>query len=194
MQANCYIVSSETTKNAILIDPGGEYSKIDSFLKEQGITPKFIVHTHGHIDHIEADNEFGLPIYIHKFDVELLKSPEKNLSSFLTTPFKVNKNIKALKDLDTITLDELKLEVIHTPGHTSGGICLKAENVVFTGDTLFSGSIGRTDFKGASQEQLIKSIQNRLLVFPDDTVIYPGHGEPSTIGKEKRANPFLCKN
>lgn len=193
MQANCYIVSSDT-KNAILIDPGGEYSKIASFLKNQKITPKFIVHTHGHIDHIGADNEFGLPIYIHKLDVKLLKDPEKNLSSFLMLPFKVNKNIREVKDLEIITLDELKLEVIHTPGHTPGGICLKADKLIFTGDTLFSGSIGRTDFAGASSDQLIKSIISRLLVFPDDTIIYPGHGEASTIGKERKSNPFLCKN
>lgn len=193
MQANCYVVSNQN-RNAILIDPGDEYSKIASFLKKQKITPKFIAHTHGHIDHIGCDNEFGLPIYIHKLDIELLKNPEKNLSSFLMLPFRVNKNIKAVEDLDCITLDELRLEVIHTPGHTPGGICLKAEKVIFTGDTLFSGSIGRTDFVGASGEQLIKSIQSRLLIFPDNTIIYPGHGEPSTIGKEKNTNPFLCKN
>ena len=99
-----------------------------------------------------------------------------------------------MEDKETVRLDELSLEVIHTPGHTPGGICLKSGNVIFTGDTLFAGGIGRTDFPGASEERLIQSIEERLLVFPDETVIYPGHGPSSTIGRERKRNPFLCRN
>lgn len=191
MQANCYVVSSEKTRNALLIDPGDEYARIKYFLEKNGLTPKFIVHTHGHIDHIQADNEFSLPVYIHKSDVELLKDPEKNLSSFFHYPFKVKLDTRTVDDLESITLDDLKLQVLHTPGHTPGGICLRADKVVFTGDTLFAGSIGRTDFPGASEKQLLKSIQDKLLGLADDTIIYPGHGSTSTIGRERKMNPFL---
>ncbi len=191
MQVNCYILSSKTTKNAILIDPGDEYLKLKTFLEKHKLTPKFIVHTHGHIDHIQADNEFNLAVYAHSLDVELLKSPERNLSNFLSVPFRVKFDIKPIKDSQIIMLDDLSLQVIHTPGHTPGGICLKSAKAVFTGDTLFAAGIGRTDFPGASYEQLMKSIQEKLLVLPDDTVIYPGHGPCSTIGEEKRGNPFL---
>ncbi len=191
LQVNCYILSSSQTGNAIIIDPGDDYPKIKSFLEKHKLNPKFIVHTHGHIDHIQADDEFGLAVYAHKLDVELLKDPDKNLSNFLSFPFKVNSPVKPLEDGDNITLDDISLEAIHTPGHTPGGICLKAKNVVFTGDTLFAGSIGRTDFPGASGKQLIKSIKDRLLTLPDETLVYPGHGPFSSIGEEKRENPFL---
>ncbi len=194
IQANCYIVSSIITKNAILIDPGDEYAKIKAFLDKKKLTAQLIVHTHGHIDHIQADNEFKLPVYVHKLDAELLMSPDKNLSRFLSHPFSVNAKIKAVDDLAHITLDDISLEVLHTPGHTPGGICLKSDNVIFTGDTLFAGSVGRTDFPGASCEQLMQSIRRRLLVFPDATIIYPGHGPYSTIGKEKKLNPFLVSH
>ena len=191
IQENCYIVSSDATHNAILIDPGDECPKIKAFLQKKKLTAKIIAHTHGHIDHIQADNEFNLPVYVHALDVELLKNPDKNLSSFLSHPFKVDGQIKPVQDSDTIILDEIILKVLFTPGHTPGGICLACGAIVFTGDTLFAGSVGRTDFPGASHEQLIKSIREKLLVLPDATIIYPGHGPHSTIGKERKANPFL---
>ena len=196
MQVNCYVVSSEKTKNAILIDPGDDYPKIRAFLEREKLTAKLIAHTHGHIDHIQADNEFNLPVYVHRLDAELLRNPDTNLSNFLSFPFKVEAKVKIVEDLDSITLDDLSLQVLHTPGHTPGGICLacRARSVIFTGDTLFAGSVGRTDFPGASGEQLIKSIEEKLLGFPDDTVIYPGHGASSTIGRERKKNPFLCGN
>lgn len=190
MQVNCYVLSSKTTKNAILLDPGDEYLRIKAYLDKHKLKAKFIMHTHGHIDHIQADNEFNLPVYVHSADIELLKNPERNLSNFLSLPFKVKSDIKQLEDSQIINLDDLSLEVMHTPGHTPGGICLKSAQVVFTGDTLFAGSVGRTDFPGASYEQLMKSIQDKLLVLPDETVIYPGHGPSSTIGQEKRSNPY----
>ncbi len=191
MQANCYIVSSQKTGNAILIDPGDEYDKINDFLEKNKLTAKLIVHTHGHIDHIQADNEFNLPVYAHKSDLGLLKNPEKNLSSFLSHPFTVKREIVILEDGQSVALDDLRLTVLHTPGHTPGGICLKANNAVFTGDTLFAGSIGRTDFPGASEEQLLQSIRDKLINLADDTIVYPGHGPESTMGREKRTNPFL---
>ena len=194
MGVNCYVLSSKITKNAILIDPGDDYPRIRALLAQQKLKPQFIVHTHGHIDHIGADNEFNLPAYAHRLDVELLRDPQRNLSNFLSVPFKVELDIRPVEDLEIITLDDLNLQVIHTPGHTPGGICLKSGKVVFTGDTLFAGGIGRTDFPGASEEQLLKSIQDKLLNIADETVIYPGHGPASTIGKERKTNPFLCKS
>lgn len=191
MQANCYVVSSQSTKNAIIIDPGDEYGVIKKFLEKKGLSAKFILHTHGHIDHIQADNEFNLPVYVHKGDLPLLLEPEKNLSSFFGNPFKVKLAPKTLQDGEAVVLDDLKLEVLHTPGHTPGGICLRSDKAVFTGDTLFAGSIGRTDFPGASQDELLKSIRDKLLNLPDNTIVYPGHGPASTIGREKKMNPFL---
>ena len=191
LEVNCYILSSEKTKNAILVDPGDDYPKIKVFLEKQKLMPRFILHTHGHFDHIGADNEFGLPVYAHRLDAELLRSPKKNLSDFFSSSFQVNAQTHILEDKETVRLDELSLEVIHTPGHTPGGICLKSGNVIFTGDTLFAGGIGRTDFPGASEERLIQSIEERLMVFPDETLIYPGHGPSSTIGRERKRNPFL---
>ena len=191
LEVNCYILSSEKTKNAILVDPGDDYPKIKAFLEKQKLMPRFILHTHGHFDHIGADNEFGLPVYAHRLDAELLQSPKKNLSDSFSSSFQVNAEIHILEDKETVSLDELSLEVIHTPGHTPGGICLKSGNVIFTGDTLFAGGIGRTDFPGASEERLIQSIEERLMVFPDETLIYPGHGPSSTIGRERKRNPFL---
>ncbi len=190
-QVNCYIVSS-IAKNAIIIDPGDDYSRIAKFLDKEGVTSKMIVHTHGHIDHIGADNEFYLPVYVHRLDIPLLRDSEKNLSSFLSVPFEVTEaKVKVLEDLDVVTLDEINLKVIHTPGHTPGGICLKADKFIFTGDTLFMGSVGRTDFAGASHEVLLSSIKKRLLDLSDDMIIYPGHGPSSTIGREKKKNQFL---
>ena len=194
MQANCYVLAGCLTKNAILIDSGDDYGRIASFLRKKGLKPQIIIHTHGHIDHIQADSEFGLPVYVHELDVELLKDPNRNLSGFFGAPFSLKSGIREVKDLSDISLDDLTLQVIHTPGHTPGGICLLSQNVVFTGDTLFAGSVGRTDFPGASEKQLIKSIKERLLVLPDETIIYPGHGPASTIGQERRNNPFLCES
>ena len=191
MEVNCYVVSSEKTRNAALIDPGDDYARIEGFLSKQNLKAGFIVHTHGHIDHIQADNDFNLPIYVHRLDAELLNNPLTNLSGFLSMPLKVRGDIRPLEDSEKLGLDDISLEVIHTPGHTPGGICLKANGIIFTGDTLFAEGIGRTDFPGASQEQLLMSIRNRLLIFPDDTIIYPGHGASSTIGHERMNNPFL---
>ncbi len=191
MQANCYIISSGRTKNAIVIDPGADYDKIRALLKKKKISPKLIIHTHGHIDHIQADQEFNLPVYIHRTEAEFLSNPDKNLSNFLGLPFELKAEIRPVDDQDMIRLDDLTAEVIHTPGHTPGGICLKIEGNIFTGDTLFNGGVGRTDFPGASHQQLIDSIRRRLLDYPDNTLVYPGHGPKTTIGQEKTTNPFL---
>ncbi|MDD2690060.1 MAG: MBL fold metallo-hydrolase [Candidatus Omnitrophica bacterium] len=195
MQVNCYILAARDNSGAVIIDPGDDARKIKRILEKHKLNPAFIINTHGHYDHIGADDEFGVPVYVHAKDSPLLKNPELNLSSFFLSAYSVKERIIELEDKKTVEFGELQLEVIHTPGHTPGGICLlmkKPENkILFTGDTLFYRGIGRADFRGADEASLIKSIKERLLTLADDTVIYPGHGPSSTIGDERRKNPFL---
>ncbi len=194
-QSNCYILGTEK-KNAIVIDPGAEYSKIKTRINRYKLRPIFIINTHAHIDHIGCDNEFGLPVYIHKKDKDFLFSPELNLSNFFSLPFILNCEVKTLEDKERLSLDEVNLEVIHTPGHTPGSICLylEEEEILFTGDTLFKDGVGRTDFPLADQKQLLNSIREKLLSrFSDRVKILSGHGPASTLEEEKRYNFFLCK-
>lgn len=195
LEVNCYILALDKAQKAIIIDPGAEENKIRNVLERHKLKPAFIINTHGHIDHIGCDDKFGVPVYVHRADAQMLKDAKFNLSSFLATPYSVKSAPEALEDGQDISLDGIKLQVIHTPGHTPGGICLlmKAprDNIIFSGDTLFNEGIGRADFAGADPDTLIKSIKERLLVLADDTVIYPGHGPASTIGHEKKHNPFL---
>ena len=191
MEANCYILGCESSKQAIIIDPGGDYQKIIDCLEREGLQPKIIVNTHGHIDHIGANDKFNLPIYIHELDAQYLTNPLKNLSALFGPSYVSPSTSRLLKDGDKIELGKISLEVIHTPGHTPGGICLKTDNVTFTGDSLFCEGIGRTDFPAASEEKLIKSIKEKIFTLGDAVTIYPGHGPCSTVGREKRENSFL---
>ena len=191
MGANCYIVADNATKNAFLIDPGGEPGRIKDALKKNGLDLKFIINTHGHGDHIMGNGHFNVPVYIHRLEKDFLTDPDKNLSGMFGFLLKTPKATKLLEDKDKISLDSLELEVIHTPGHTPGGISIKLDGVVFTGDTLFAGSIGRTDLPYGDEEALFRSIKERLFSLNDDVIVYPGHGHESTIGKEKRTNPFF---
>jgi len=194
-QVNCYILAEDSNQEAILIDPGDEEDKIRRRLKKYHLKPALIINTHGHIDHIGCDDKFSVPVYIHKDDYPLLIDPQLNLSSMFSLSYQVKAPIRKVEEKDKINLGNIYLEVIHTPGHTPGGICLllkKPENkILFTGDTLFFQGIGRTDFFGADQNLLIKSIREKLISLSDDIVIYPGHGPTSTLGEEKKNNPFL---
>lgn len=197
LQVNCYVLAVADNSQAIIIDPGEDKDSIQEVLNKHCLQPGLIINTHGHIDHIGCDDKFVVPVYVHKLDAALLKSAELNLSGFLMRPYAIGKKtvIKTVEDGDIIELGEIKLEVIHTPGHTKGGICLLLNSaipkILFTGDSLFYRSIGRTDFPGASQKGLIKTIKEKLLQLPPDTVIYPGHGPSSTLGAESRNNPFI---
>lgn len=193
MQSNCYILSGG--REAIVIDPGGDAQLILDKLKKLNTKCIYIINTHGHIDHIEANNKIknttDAEILIHKKDAFMLTDSVSNLSAFFcNTPISISAD-RVLEDGDYIEISNLKLKVIHTPGHTQGGICLLGDGFVFTGDTLFESGIGRTDFPGGSYKTLIDSITKHLLVLKDDTVIYPGHGDISTIGRERTNNPFL---
>lgn len=195
LESNCYVLAQDSNRQAIIIDPGSDADKIKRMLDKYKLNPAFIVNTHCHIDHIGCDDEFGVPVYAHRDEVSLLRNQELNLSAFLERAYSVKSEIKAVEDKDKITLDDIELEVIHTPGHSPGGICLlmkkPEDNILFSGDTLFRAGIGRTDFLGADEDTLKKSIKQKLFVLADETVIYPGHGAVSTIGYEKKHNPFL---
>jgi glyoxylase-like metal-dependent hydrolase (beta-lactamase superfamily II) len=193
MEVNCYILADEETRETIIIDPGDDYAKIKRRLDNLDLKPKLILDTHGHIDHIGANDKFNLPIWIHKQDSDYLTHPQRNLSTFFVSPYVSPTADRLLEEGDKIRVGkEIVLEVIHTPGHTPGGICLKGDGFVFTGDTLFSGGIGRTDFPESSEKELLKSIREKILTLDEDMVIYPGHGPTSTIKAEKRDNPFIC--
>jgi glyoxylase-like metal-dependent hydrolase (beta-lactamase superfamily II) len=193
--SNCYIVGTDTTRDAAIIDPGADFNRIVNKVVELNLNPKIILLTHAHGDHIGAVNElvdkYNTLVYIHKDDAEMLKDSNANFSKMI-----IGKSIsiapdKELNDGDIIKLGDLDLEIIHTPGHTKGGICIKVENIMMTGDTLFNKSIGRTDFPGGSFDEIINSIKDKIFKYDDDTVIYPGHNSPSTIKSEKLGNPFV---
>jgi hydroxyacylglutathione hydrolase len=196
LEANCYILWDSTTREGIIVDPGSEASKIVALVKKNNLLIKYIINTHGHYDHIGANQELrsklGAEILIHEADGPLLENPMKNLS-FLKPAIR-NVQLtpdRLLKEGDIITVGAISLEVIHTPGHTQGSICLLGDNFIITGDTLFEGSIGRTDLPGGSYDDIQASLKDKLQTLSDDLVVYPGHGPATTIGQEKLNNPFL---
>lgn len=191
IETNCYVVWDNSTNDACLIDPGGGAEKVKDFIVDNGLRLNFIINTHGHGDHIAANSDFRVPIYIHEMDKDFLLDPRKNLSGAFLFPFVSPAASRILKDGDTIKLGTLTMEVIHTPGHTPGSISIVLNDVVFTGDTLFAGGVGRTDFEYGSEDALIKSIQKKLMPLAKDIKIYPGHGPESTIGEERDSNPFI---
>lgn len=197
LQVNCYIIGCGRTGEAAIIDPGDDAEEISVAVKAEGLRPLYIINTHGHPDHVSANaalkREFDLAIIAHELDSQLMQLG----SDFLSIP-----GVRVVPspppdvtvvDGDTVRVGQISLDVIHTPGHTEGGICLywRDGKVVFTGDTLFAGGVGRTDFPGGSMRKLEKSIRDKLYSLPDDTVVLPGHGERSTIGREKAANAFV---
>lgn len=196
---NCYLVGCETTKKAIIIDPGFdnrvEAERIFEAIHMEGLTLRFIVNTHGHPDHVCGNGivkkTFKVPILIHKFDAFMLEdSAEREIGEALGLRSFSPSADKLLLDGDSIDVGKISLRIIHTPGHSRGSISLLGEKAVFTGDTLFAGSIGRTDFPDSSENDMLSSLK-KLAELPDDFVAYPGHGPMTSIGEEKRSNPFL---
>jgi hydroxyacylglutathione hydrolase len=194
---NCYIVGSSSTKEGMIIDPGAEAETILVTVQQMGLSISLIVITHAHMDHVGAlysvKAKTNAEFAIHEAEKGFaLSAPMRMLTSVGLTPFKAPpKPDRLLKDGDSIDIGDLHFEVLYTPGHSSGGISLSGHGVVFSGDTLFNFGIGRTDFPGCSHERLMKSIREKLMVLPDETIVYPGHGPPTTIGDERRGNPFL---
>lgn len=188
--ANCYIFGCADTKESVIIDPGAEPALIKERIRALGVKPICTVNTHGHGDHIGANAAMGLPILIHAADAGYLTDPVKNVSGLLGAPFTSPPASRLLEDGETIEVGELILDVIHTPGHTPGSICLKCGDIIFTGDTLLAEGIGRTDLPGGVEYKLVKSIREKLFILPDETRVYPGHGPTTTIGHEKTHNPI----
>jgi len=178
-----------------VIDPGGSPELIISVLYGLTARVRYIINTHGHVDHIAGNRRLkkrtGADICIHRADSEMLIDARKNFSDLLAVPITSPPADRFLRGGEVIRVGELELKVIHTPGHSPGGICLVSDGLVFTGDTLFAGSIGRWDFPGASYNLLLASVRNRLLILDEEMIVYPGHGPISTIGAEKRENPFF---
>lgn len=199
---NAYIIGCEETKEGAIIDPGGDANKILKIAEENSLSIKYIINTHAHPDHISENKTIkektGADILIHKDDAPLITSAIMKLASLLGMFFTPISPDKTLDEGDIIKIGNIQLSVLHTPGHSPGGICLLTESTInraaakiaFTGDTLFAGSVGRTDFPGCSYTDLIRSIKQKLLTLDDETKIYPGHGPNSTIGYEKSTNPF----
>lgn len=193
---NCYIVSCSRTKEALIIDPGGNASDIISYVHAHDLAVKAIVDTHGHGDHIASNDELrdrlGAKLYIHEKDQAMLASAEENLSLYIGIPIELRAADAFLREGDTLTIGDIVFTVLETPGHTRGGISLYTKDgAVFSGDTLFYLSVGRTDFPGGSMRALNESIKEKLFTLPDDTKVYPGHGPATDIRTEKAQNPFV---
>ena len=196
LQTNCYLIFEEKTKTCIIIDPGAEGEKIEKETKKKNLNVVGIVNTHGHPDHISADNYlkkvFSCPVYIHPLDAEMLDELKNNIVSFLYFgDFESPHPDEFIKD-KSLKIGNIEFEVIHTPGHTPGSICLIANNFVITGDTLFCGSVGRCDLPGGDESKLMESLK-KLIVLPGDYAIYPGHGPQCTISDELKHNPFIAE-
>ena len=193
--ANCYIAYCEKTLSGAVIDPGGNGKEIINIIRRENIKLSYIINTHGHADHIAANDEIkeatDASVLIHSADANMLVSAQDNLSAHIGNNLICQPADRLLNDGDIIMVGEIEFQVIHTPGHTLGGICVKANGVLFSGDTLFFQSIGRTDFPKGSHSQLISSIKNKLLTLADNVIVLPGHGEATTIGDERDTNPFI---
>lgn len=192
MMVNCYVVYDGD--EAVIVDPGGASQEVLDFIDERNLTVKAIVNTHGHADHIAGNAWFmektGAPLLIHIDEEAYLSSEELNLARLVRAEFPVVKADRLLKDGDFIPVGDGKLEVLHTPGHSPGGISLYAPGFVISGDTLFQGSVGRWDLPNGDRDVLQESVL-RLARLPLDTVVYPGHGDSTTIRAEIKSNPFL---
>ncbi len=196
IQANCFVVGCDSTKEAVVIDPGEEPDRILDTAAARGLTIKAILNTHGHFDHVGGNrgvkDATGAPLMIHRLDAPMLEQLSATARMFGLRAENSPPPDRLLEDDDTVSFGDINLRVIHTPGHTPGGVSFYTTGHVFVGDTLFAGSIGRTDLPGGDFDTLIASIQNRLFSLPDDVHVHPGHMGPTQISLEKRTNPFAA--
>jgi glyoxylase-like metal-dependent hydrolase (beta-lactamase superfamily II) len=193
--ANCFVLGCEKSSEGAVIDPGDEPDRILEVLADNHITAKLIINTHGHFDHVGANRKLkeatGAPILIHALDAPMLGQLSSSAAAWGMVAENSPPPDREIGDGDRVSFGDVTLTVLHTPGHTPGGISLYTDTEVFVGDTLFAGSIGRTDFAGGSFETLKNSIQQKLFTLNEDLVVYPGHNHSTTIGTEKRTNPFV---
>lgn len=202
VQTNCYIVINDETKECFIVDPGASGKQIAEKLRQDSLIPVAVLLTHGHFDHAASAKtlakEFDIKIYAHEEEADTLRDPQKNVSWMIQLKESYDADV-FLKDEEVIKLAGFEIKVLHTPGHTEGGCCyyIAEEAVVFTGDTLFAQSVGRTDFPGGSMSQIVRSIQEKLMTLNEagnletDIMVYPGHNDPTTIETERMENPYL---
>jgi hydroxyacylglutathione hydrolase len=205
LQCNCTIIGDPLTREALVVDPGDEVTRIMDFLGRYKLTVKAIVSTHAHIDHVGGLSKLhrytGAPVLMHQEDLPLYQAMEMQAAFLGVAAPELTSIDNLLKEGDTLRWGDYQARIIHTPGHTPGSVCLYVPQEagaitlvapqLYAGDTLFAGSIGRTDLWGGSMDQIMDSLQGKLLQLPDSTVVYPGHGPATTIGNERHSNPFL---
>lgn len=202
VQTNCYIVINDETKECFIIDPGASGKQLAEKIRQDNLTPVAVLLTHGHFDHAGGAKtlaeEFGIKIYAHEAEADTLHDPQKNVSWMVGTKETYDADV-FLQDEEVIAFAGFEVKVLHTPGHTEGGCCyyIADERVLFSGDTLFAQSVGRTDFPGGSMSQIVRSIQEKLMTLNEpgnlesDIMVYPGHNDPTTIETERMENPYL---
>lgn len=193
---NCYLAVNEETKQAVVIDPAASPARLMEHIREEGLKIEAILLTHGHFDHIMGIDgflkEYAVPVYVHEQDLPMMEDPRWNQSAVYTAGYTFSK-AEPVRDGQILSYAGYEFKVLHTPGHTPGGCCyyVESEHVLFSGDTLFQRSVGRTDFEGSSMSDLIRGIREKLMTLPDDTHVYPGHMGETMIGYEREQNPFI---
>ncbi|MFA6281190.1 MAG: MBL fold metallo-hydrolase [Candidatus Omnitrophota bacterium] len=191
---NSYVVYDKETRNAFIIDAPWPFDEINQFIEKEKLNVIFLLLTHGHFDHIGGLRGQFFPFAVHKDDDQLLKNSVMNGSIYFNSSVKIDRDANFfLEEKTPIKFDSFALDILHTPGHTPGSVCIKIGNWLFSGDTIFLGTVGRTDTPLGSCESLKKSIDDKIIGLPEDTIIYPGHGAPTTIERELQENPFLKK-
>lgn len=194
---NCYLAANSETKELLIIDPGDEAPVLIDYINENGYKPVAVLLTHGHFDHCMAAQElakqYGILIYVHEADKEIMENPAYNCCGIIGKELTFHADQFFHGEEDHLSMAGFEIDVFLTPGHTPGGVCfyVKSENILFSGDTLFCESVGRTDFPKGSMSQLVRSIKEKLLPLPNDTKVLPGHAQWTTIGNERQYNPFI---
>lgn len=195
LETNCYLVSCPETMECVIIDPGAEPEAIFRLIAEKSLKPKVILNTHGHIDHIGANKDikekFDIPLYIHSEDSSMLKSVLQSQMGIFLEAKESPPADHFFEDGEEIDIGKSSLKVIHTPGHSPGSVSFLGDGFLLSGDTLFYGGVGRTDLPGGSWQELVDSIKNKILTMPEEMIVLPGHGPHTSVGQEKRSNPFI---
>lgn len=195
LQVNCFLIACQKTHEAVVVDPGEEGTRILHLAKSQGVEITTVVNTHGHFDHIGANQQVidasGAELMLHAADLPLLQNARNHAEVYGLTVNPSPDPDKLLDQGDTFAVGELSFSVFHVPGHSPGSICILCEGHLFVGDVLFAGSVGRTDLPGGDFDALVEGVREKLFALPDETIVHPGHGPDTTIGRERKMNPFV---